>query len=50
MARFYKELTKKTPTYKIFEAINSYNSYSEVRYVGGCIRKIINKEEIDDIE
>ena len=45
-----KELTKKTPTYKIFDAINSYNSYSEVRYVGGCIRKIINKEEIDDID
>ena len=23
---------------------------SEIRYVGGCVRKIINKEEVDDID
>ena len=45
-----KNLTKKTPSNKIFEAINSYSSESEIRYVGGCIRKIINKEKIDDID
>jgi len=44
------ELTKKTSAYKIFEAINSYSSESEIRYVGGCVRKIINKEEVDDID
>ena len=43
-------LTKKTPSHKIFEAINKYSLESEIRYVGGCIRKIINKEEIDDID
>tara|TARA_Y100000591_G_C21817005_1_gene691329 strand:- start:642 stop:1916 length:1275 start_codon:yes stop_codon:yes gene_type:complete len=45
-----KDLTKKTPVSKIFEAINSYSSESEIRYVGGCIRKIINKEKVDDID
>jgi len=45
-----KDLTKNTPSNKIFKAINSYSSESEIRYVGGCIRKIINKEEVDDID
>ncbi len=45
-----KNLTQKTPSNKIFDAINSYSSESEIRYVGGCIRKIINKEEVDDID
>jgi len=45
-----KDLTIKTPSNKIFKAINSYSSESEIRYVGGCIRKIINKEKVDDID
>ena len=45
-----KDLTIKTPSNKIFKAINSYSSVSEIRYVGGCIRKIINKEKVDDID
>ena len=45
-----KDLTKKTPTHKIFKAINTFSSESEIRYVGGCIRKIINKEKVDDID
>ncbi len=45
-----KNLTEKTPAQKIFNSINSYSSESEIRYVGGCIRKIINKENIDDID
>ena len=45
-----KNFTSKTPANKIFEAINSYSEISEVRYVGGFIRKIINKEDIDDID
>ena len=42
--------TKKTPAYKIFLAINNYSVESEIRYVGGCIRKIINGEKVDDID
>ena len=45
-----KDLTKKTPVNKIFESINSYSSDSEIRYVGGCIRKILNNEKVDDID
>ena len=45
-----KNLTTKTPSNKIFEAINNYSVDSEIRYVGGCIRKIINKEKVDDID
>ncbi len=45
-----KNLTLKTPANKIFESINSYSDLSEVRYVGGCVRKTINKDKIDDID
>jgi len=45
-----KNLTKNTPAHKIFDAINSFSSDSEIMYVGGCIRKIINKEKVDDID
>ena len=45
-----KDITRKTPSNKIFKAINSYSLESEIRYVGGCIRKIINKEKVDDID
>ena len=44
------DLTKQTPANKIFEALNSYSDESEVRYVGGCVRKIIKKQNIDDID
>ncbi len=46
----FKDLSSKIPASKIFEAINSYSSSSEIRYVGGCVRKIINKEKTDDID
>ena len=45
-----KELTARTAAKKIFNSIKNYSSNSEVRYVGGCIRKIINKEIVDDID
>ena len=45
-----KNITYQTPAYKIFEAINSYSENSEVRYVGGCIRKVVKKETVDDID
>ena len=45
-----KDITDQTPATKIFEAINSFSETSEVRYVGGCIRKVIKKENIDDLD
>ncbi|MDC0455250.1 CCA tRNA nucleotidyltransferase, partial [Candidatus Pelagibacter sp.] len=43
-------LTNQTPAKRIFEALNTFSESSEVRYVGGCVRKIIKKEIIDDID
>ena len=45
-----KDLTKKTFAYKIFDAIDTFAPESEIRYVGGCIRKIIKNEKVDDID
>ena len=45
-----KDITNQTPANKIFEAINNYSESSEVRYVGGCVRKVIKKETVDDID
>ena len=45
-----KDISKKTPVSKIFNAINSYSTSSELRYVGGCIRKVINNENFDDVD
>ena len=50
ISREIKNLTSNTPSHRIFEAINSYSAESEIRYVGGCIRKIINNERVDDID
>jgi len=45
-----KDISKNTPANKIFNAINNYSKESEVRFVGGCIRKVINNEKVDDID
>ena len=45
-----KDISKKTSVSQIFDIINSYSSTSELRYVGGCIRKVINNENFDDID
>jgi tRNA nucleotidyltransferase/poly(A) polymerase len=46
----FKNIRKETEVEKIFNAISSFSKNSEIRYVGGCVRKIINKEEVDDID
>jgi tRNA nucleotidyltransferase/poly(A) polymerase len=35
---------------EIFSLINKNSNDNEVRFVGGCVRKAINNEEIDDID
>jgi poly(A) polymerase len=44
------ELSEDVSLKKVFSIINNFSGNSEIRYVGGCIRKIINKETIDDID
>ena len=46
----FENLKKETEVKKIFSAIHSFSKNSEIRYVGGCVRKIINKEKVDDID
>jgi len=46
----FQRLKKNTEVEKIFKSISEFSEKSEVRYVGGCIRKIINQEEVDDID
>jgi poly(A) polymerase len=52
----FRNIKKETEIEKIFSAIhsfsaiNSFSKNSEIRYVGGCVRKIINREKVDDID
>ncbi len=46
----FENLNKRTNAEKIFYSISNYSDDSEIRYVGGSIRKIINKEKVDDID
>jgi poly(A) polymerase len=50
VAERIKDLSKEPSVKKILDTINKYSSESEIRYVGGCIRKIIKKEIVDDID
>ena len=46
----FQKLNKEFEIKKIFKVIEEFSSNSEIRYVGGCIRKVINNEVIDDID
>jgi tRNA nucleotidyltransferase/poly(A) polymerase len=46
----FRNVKRETEVEKIFNAIHSFSTNSEIRYVGGCVRKAINKEKIDDID
>ena len=46
----FKNLDQKTNIKKIFDLISNFSEKSEIRYVGGSIRKIINNEKVDDID
>ena len=44
------DLQKSSSIKKIFEAFQDYSTDSEIRYVGGCVRKILNNEKVDDVD
>ena len=46
----FKDIQTDTKVDQIFDAICSFSQNSEIRYVGGCVRKIINRETVDDID
>ncbi len=49
-ASSFKVLKQKKSISQLFSAIENYSENSEIRYVGGCIRKILNDEVVDDID
>ena len=46
----FKSLKKTNAILQLFSAIENYSENSEVRYVGGCVRKALNNEVLDDID
>ena len=46
----FKELVIGKEIQKIFKLFNSYSKEAELRFVGGCIRKLINDETVNDID
>ena len=46
----FLKIYKTTEISKLFDSISNFNDTSEIRYVGGCVRKILNQEEVDDID
>ena len=46
----FEKLKKELKIESIFNSIERFSTNSEIRYVGGCVRKILNNEEIDDID
>ncbi len=46
----FNNLKNEKSTSLLFSAIDNYSETSEIRYVGGCIRKILNGESLDDID
>jgi len=46
----FQELRKKTGIELLFQAVEDYSDESEIRYVGGCVRKILKNEKVNDID
>jgi len=46
----FEEMSKSTKVLEIFKAISNFGKESEIRFVGGCVRKILNNERFDDID
>ena len=46
----FQELRKKTGIELLFQAVEDHSGESEIRYVGGCVRKILKNEKVNDID
>ena len=46
----FSEMKKIKGVEKIFEIFHNYSDNSQIRFVGGCVRKILANEKIDDID
>ena len=48
--KYFLEITNRTKVSKLFKVFSNFSDLSEIRYVGGCVRKILNDEKFDDID
>ena len=46
----FQELVSNKDIKELFKSFNSYSDKAEMRFVGGCVRKLISGEKIDDID
>ena len=46
----FKELVANKEIQDLFKSFNTYSDEAELRFVGGCVRKLINDEIVDDID
>ena len=46
----FKELVSNKEIQDLFKLFNTYSDEAELRFVGGCVRKLINDEIVDDID
>jgi len=46
----FKELVSNKEIQHLFKSFNAYSDEVELRFVGGCVRKLINDQIVDDID
>ena len=46
----FKELVSNQDLKELFKSFNSCSDNAELRFVGGCVRKLISGEKVDDID
>ena len=46
----FKKLVSKKVIQYLFKSFSTYSNEAELRFVGGCVRKIINDEKVTDID
>ena len=46
----FQELVSNKDIKELFKSFNSYSDKAEMRFVGGCVRKLISGEKVDDID
>ena len=45
----FKELILNKEIQELFRSFNVHSNKAELRFVGGCLRKLISGEKVDDI-
>ena len=46
----FKQLASNNGMQQLFKLFSSYSEKAELRFVGGCLRKLISHERVDDID